>query len=597
VEIYDGASPSAAGALFDPDGHSYALAGPPARFQSAVALDLAGHRWTAVFRSTGQFEPRLGPDRPRIVAVAGLLATLLLTLLTLAIATSRARVQAALDRSESLARAIMRNFPNGLVGLYDRDLRFLVTDGSHTISVAHGQDLVGRPLSEVTTEATRPALEAAFRSALEGRPARVETDLQGQVLEVTTHPVKGSDGRVSMGVVMTQDVTDRKRAEEQVKASAAYARTLIESILDPLVAIRPDGRIGDVNAAFEAATGLPRDRLVGADFADHFTEPERARTGHQRALADGTLRDYPLTIRHAQGRATDVLCNATVFANPDLTLGGVLVSARDVTEIRALQAQLAIQSRLAALGTLVGGVAHEVNNPLAATLADLDMALPEVREIRDRLDKGTGPVDREAKVRLLDEVIQDLTDAQEGARRIERIVRELKVFAAPRMEQSEIRLADVVAKAVRWLPTSVHQAATISTEVRGAPPVMGSFGQLEQVVVNLVTNAAKATRPGQPNEVAVRVGPGPHGTARLEVSDQGTGIAPEVLPRIFDPFFTTRDVGQGMGLGLTVCHSIVAAHGGTLMVESRVGVGSTFRVELPGLAAGAPRAEDRPRPA
>jgi PAS domain S-box-containing protein len=416
----------------------------------------------------------------------------------------------------------------------------------------------------------------------------------GRALEVSTHPVRDAMGRVAMGVVMTRDVTERRHAEERLRASAAYTRSLIEASLDPMAIISADGTITDVNAATEAATGLPRERIVGTDFADYFTEPGRAREGYQRVLAAGSIRDLGLTLRHVSGRHVEVLYNASIFALPDHTLGGVVATARDVTELRALQAQLAIQSRLAALGTLVGGVAHEVNNPLAATLADLELAVAELGEIRRRLREEAVPLDRPAEARRLDEVLEDLAEAQEASRRIASIVKDLKVFARPRLEKQELRLADVVAKAVGWLPSTVHQAATISVEDGGAPPVLASFGQLEQVVVNLVTNAAKATQPGRPNRVVIRTGAGPGGTARLEVSDQGVGIAPEVLPRIFDPFFTTRDVGQGMGLGLAVCHSIVAAHGGRLTVESRVGVGSTFRVELPAVAIAIPASGDGP---
>ena len=104
--------------------------------------------------------------------------------------------------------------------------------------------------------------------------------------------------------------------------------------------------------------------------------------------------------------------------------------------------------------------------------------------------------------------------------------------------------------------------------------------------IHLVENAANATKPGEKGAVLIRFGPGSTGMARLEVVDRGTGIDPEFLVRVFDPFFTTRAVGQGMGLGLSICHAIVTAHGGTLTVESEVGKGSTFRVELPEVLVG-----------
>jgi signal transduction histidine kinase len=253
--------------------------------------------------------------------------------------------------------------------------------------------------------------------------------------------------------------------------------------------------------------------------------------------------------------------------------------------LAALQAQLALTSRLAALGTLVAGVAHEINNPLAAALSDQDQAMGAVRELRERL-RGNVPLDREVEILHLDEVVEELGEAQEAGRRIERIVRDLKVFGRPNQKDARerIRLIDVVELAMRWMPASIDQTATVTVEDGGAPDVVATPGQITQVVVNLVTNAAKATLEGARGLIVIRVGPGKPGMACIEVIDHGGGIEPAVMPHIFDPFFTTSDVGKGTGLGLSICHAIVAGHGGTLTVVSEVGKGSTFRVELPAAA-------------
>jgi len=259
----------------------------------------------------------------------------------------------------------------------------------------------------------------------------------------------------------------------------------------------------------------------------------------------------------------------------------------DITErklaeqvLASLNAQLALTSRLAALGTLVAGVAHEINNPLAATLSDQELARGAVWELRDRL-RGTGPLDREAEVRHLDEVVEELDEAQEAGRRIARIVKDLKTFGRPNQTRTRTRLTDIVDLAMRWVPVTVAQTATVTVESGGAPDVMVSPGQIEQVVVNLVANAANATPDGSRGAIVLRVGVGESGAALLEVIDRGKGMDPAVMARIFEPFFTTRDVGKGTGLGLSICHSIVTSHGGTLTVTSQVGKGSTFRVELP----------------
>jgi signal transduction histidine kinase len=139
----------------------------------------------------------------------------------------------------------------------------------------------------------------------------------------------------------------------------------------------------------------------------------------------------------------------------------------------------------------------------------------------------------------------------------------------------------------------VRSAATVRVENGGAPDVLACPGQIVQVVVNLLTNAARAARPGRPSLIIARIGPGSPGMARLDIIDNGEGIAPHVLPRIFDPFFTTADVGEGMGLGLSTCHAIVTSHAGSLTVTSDVGRGSTFRVELPAAPAAKQELENR----
>jgi PAS domain S-box-containing protein len=253
-------------------------------------------------------------------------------------------------------------------------------------------------------------------------------------------------------------------------------------------------------------------------------------------------------------------------------------------ERNAAQAQLALAARLAAMGTLVTGVAHEINNPLAAAIADEEMALSAAKELLDAV-RGGGSFDRETASKQLEEMVEALTDAQEGGRRIAQIVRDLAVFGRPDQKRTLVRLIDVVRDAMRWLPASVGRAAKVDVQDGGAPEVLASFGQMEQVVVNLVTNAAKASKGGEVGSIIIRVMPGAPGMARLEVIDRGVGMEPAILERVFEPFFTNSVIGQGMGLGLSICKVIVTSNGGTLTVESEVGKGSTFRVELPAAPA------------
>jgi PAS domain S-box-containing protein len=354
----------------------------------------------------------------------------------------------------------------------------------------------------------------------------------------------------------------------------------------------PDTSILLANAQASAMLGLSLDQMrgkVAIDPAWRFVRED---------LTTMPVEEYPVArvlatsapvvnqVIGADRPATGDLAWALVNAYPVFRGSGellhVVVTFVDITQRRALEAQLAMTSRLATLGTLVAGVAHEINNPLTSEMADQGMALEVVREVRERLH-GDLPVDRRAEGHALDGVVEALEDAQESGARIAQIVKDLSVFGRPDVKRQRVRLMDVIDGAMRWLPSTVARSASIQVENGGAPDVIVSVGQVEQILVNLVTNAAKATPEGQHDTIIVRVGPGLPGMARVEVIDHGIGVDPAIRDHIFDPFFTTRPAGprRGSGLGLAICQSIVTAHGGTLTVESEVGKGSTFRLELP----------------
>jgi PAS domain S-box-containing protein len=161
----------------------------------------------------------------------------------------------------------------------------------------------------------------------------------GRDYHVFDFPFTDTDGSLLV-LEMGMDVTDRRRAEEALRASILYTRSLIEASLDPLVMISPDGKITDVNRATEVVTGVPRERLIGSDFSDFFTGPEKAREGYEQVFARGSVKDYPLAIRHASGRVTDVLYNATVYRNEAGEVQGVFAAARDITERKQAEQSL-----------------------------------------------------------------------------------------------------------------------------------------------------------------------------------------------------------------------------------------------------------------
>jgi PAS domain S-box-containing protein len=387
-----------------------------------------------------------------------------------------------------------------------------------------------------------------------------------------------------------------RRAAQAQREAAAYARSLLEASLDPLVAISPDGKVTDVNRAAEEVTGVARADLVGTDFADAFTEPDRARAGYRQVLAEGEVRDYPLTIRHASGRTTDVLYNASIYRSGDGATRGVFAAARDVTERKRaeearqlLLARSARAERMAALGTMASGMSHEINNPLGYVLSGIVFVQEQLRSLPEPC---VAAWTRDADDGL-PEVHATLDEIADGARRVRDLVADLNAFAlGQRALEASCDLASALERASRVAHHAFGEGTRLSVELPALPSISGSEAELVQLFACLIVNAAQAKAADRPNEI--RIAAERRGEAIVtRVCDGGRGIPPDDLPRIFEPFFTTRGVGQGKGLGLPVALGIAQGLGGGIEVESAVGAGTTVTVILP-VAAGAATKETAP---
>ncbi len=381
-----------------------------------------------------------------------------------------------------------------------------------------------------------------------------------------------------------------QKTEAALAKSEAQLRTIIENSADAIYFIDlASNRFAFVSPSQERITGFKDAELMSMS-----TEEVRDRVHpDDRAVVEemnARLRTEPGVTQQAEYR-WKVKSGEFRWRSDSrkvvLDLGGRPVGlvgiTRDISEQRALQSQLQVASRLAALGTLVAGVAHEVNNPLAAAMAGESSAAEVLRELRERANRGELN-DAQAVARDLDEVLEDFADVEAGTRRIARIVRDLTTFGRVDARKTRMRLIDAVDDAMGWVGGAVPGATSIQVQGGEVPEVMASVSQMTQVVISLVTNAVKSIPSGREGKVTVLVGPGKDGMVRLEVEDNGAGMTPEVMDRMFDPFFTTRDVGQGMGLGLAVTQAIVREHGGTITATSEVGKGSRFAVELPAAA-------------
>jgi PAS domain S-box-containing protein len=360
------------------------------------------------------------------------------------------------------------------------------------------------------------------------------------------------------------------------QSASTYNRSLIEASLDPLVTINQEGKINDVNSATELITGYSRQELIGTDFSDYFTDPEKARSGYQSAFKNDLIRDYELEIRHKNGQVAPVLYNAAVYKDEKGQVAGVFAAARDITEKVRLEKEVHQAQKIQAIGTLAGGIAHDFNNIIAGIIGFTEMALEDV--------SIESPVHRRLELVL------------KGAYRGRDLVKQILAFSRKsEHEKKPVSMVNILNDALPLIRASLPSTIEIRKNFLAKNDIVfADQTQIHQVMLNLCANAAYAMRDeGGVLEIILadeNIGPDEYGLnhglksgpyAQLTFTDTGCGMEPEVVERIFDPFFTTKPTGEGTGLGLSVVQGIVKSHDGNIRVYSEPGQGSSFNILIP----------------
>ena len=389
-------------------------------------------------------------------------------------------------------------------------------------------------------------------------------------IQVTLSEVE-LDGGHSV-IVFFSDVSERRVAISALQESEARFRSVVEGAPDGVAILRGQ-QVLFLNPRAARMLGLPSPEAGKGRMITEFLEPNDAELAEYRIGelgATGRVHRDPAEYRSKSADGEQLVVE---ISSIPIDLGGersVLAFARDITERKAIQARLAEAERLTALGVLSAGVAHEINNPLAYVLLNLEylrQQLPRLAEDPSRLS------DLMVRVR----------DACHGAERVATIVRDLRTFArGDDGTRGPVDLREVIEAAINIAGNTLKQSARIVRDYGESPLVDASANRLEQVFLNLLLNAAQALPNGDPerDEIRIRLY-GDQLRAVAEIVDTGPGIPEQVIGRIFEPFFTTKPVGVGTGLGLPICRSILAAHGGTIEVESKPDEGATFRILLP----------------
>jgi PAS domain S-box-containing protein len=442
-------------------------------------------------------------------------------------------------------------------------------------------DLLAHKVEEILIDrAERKSLkdEVERQTALQGREITlVRKDGTSIVCLNTAAAVRDASGQVVRYQGAIMDITERREMERRLHKQQEFARRLIDSFPDLIMVLDATKHYTFVSPNIQEVLGYPYSPEDDLQLGDRTHAEDRpALVSVFEEVLNGRVgfSSLEVRVRHKQGDYRRIRCHFSPLFDEAGKIEGVVISGRDVTDLKRLEEQLIQAEKLAAMGQMLAGVAHELNNPLTAILG-----VTELLRERQGLEDA-------AKRQL------ELTHRQ--ARRAARIVQNLLEFSRPASPQKKpLDLNSVIDRTLQLHEHSLRRNS-VAVDFRPQPDLPGVIGdgnQLIQVFLNLVSNAEQAIREVRDTgRIQIRLGVVDNRMS-VTVQDDGVGIKPEALPRLFDPFYTTKRPGGGTGLGLSICMSIIREHGGTIEAETLPAGGSAFTVYLP--VAGEPPAPSR----
>jgi len=392
---------------------------------------------------------------------------------------------------------------------------------------------------------------------------------------LTGHPIKNEEGEVVGYQGINLDITERKRIEDELREANEFFMNLIESSVDGIIAADMKGNIFIFNKGTEALTAYTAEEVIGKIhitqiYREGIAKEVMRKLRSQEYGGAGKLLPTPFNVVNKVGEEIPIQLSAALIydrAGKEVASVGIFTDLRPrLTMEKKLQEthlQLVSSEKMASLGKLAAGIAHEINNPLGGILIYSSLMMEDLSEE--------------------DPKRQDLARIVQEAGRCKEIVKSLLEFARqtePKMEPTDINRAIIDGLFFLVNQALFHNIQIIKKLDPFLPFVRGSSGQLKQVLMNIIVNAAEAMHGSGTLTITTSQAPD-RKTVLVEFTDTGEGIPEENLTRIFDPFFTTKDVGKGTGLGLATSYGIVEEHGGKIGVKSKVGEGTTFTIELP----------------
>ena len=507
---------------------------------------------------------------------------------------------------EDLLVGILSGIPSSIL-IFDRSLRVVFANRNLLVKLRKGADeVLGKKIRDIFPQVilSYTNVEESLSKALTGKPLDGEEmeyrapGLATRAYFYSLTPLRDQAGLVRNVMLFMDDVTEKKTLGARMMRAERHLASVVESANDLIVSVNAAGAVMTWNSAAERVLGFPAGEMVGKPFGLLLSEAERVSMGSLFAqlLRSGEPCEREVCMR-SQGRQ-DLLISwrFSVMKEEGGQVVALVGMGRDLTRERQLQLQVIQSAKMAALGEMAGGIAHEIRNPLAISSAASQLLLK----------KGTDPTFR-------NEAAQKIIAA---VARATIIIENLLRFARPSgglVERLDINDAIEDSLSLVGHQFAVQPVAIVKRLAAQLPMVKGDRNQLQQVFLNILLNACHAMPEGGSLTIETRVmqmlpggmgrswagessailgsppPPPPSADAaipvvQIRITDTGCGITDENLARVFDPFFTTMPTGQGTGLGLSIAYGIVRQHSGTIAVQSRVGLGSTFTISLPALA-------------
>jgi PAS domain S-box-containing protein len=486
--------------------------------------------------------------------------------------TEQFEIEKRLHQEQEFNRRLIANFPD-LIAVLDLQARFTyISDQVRNILGRSPQEYLGGEFGVRAGPEDKARIDEMFRRVIKGEVSRSQLEFRAphadgtwRVLLLTAGPLFDEAGKISGVVTSTRDVTEQHEIERKLHQEQEFVRRLVECFPDLIVVLDSEGRFKFVSERLKDILGVPAEEYVGKQVGLRMGSEDRAKLSEMlQNTISGRKAQEQIEIRaqHVDGTWKSLRITARPLFDERGNITGMVSSGRDVTESKQFEQQLAQSEKFAAMGQMMAGAAHELNNPLTAILGISDL-------LRERATDETTR-------RQVDTILKQ-------ARRAAGIVLNLLAFSRPSAHgNARIDLKATIQEALQTEAALLAQKnIRVTFEASGEiPPVEGNPRLLMQVFSNLIANAEQSIS-------AVR------GEGRLDISvscvdhrirvsfaDDGGGIAPEIMDKVFDPFFTTKRPGGGSGLGLTIALAVIKEHGGTIEVQSTAGLGATFHVFL-----------------